>query len=189
MPLEIEIKLKVDDLAPVRERLKQLGAKRVGEALETNVFFDTADRALLGSDCGLRLRLSRDSASGNEKLRITYKGPRAEGPVKSREEIEVGVDSMDTAVELLERLGYMRMLTFEKRRETWMLEKSCSVELDTLPHIGSFVEIECKSEADVLRIREKLGLAHVNHVLPTYADLVSRHLNDRGTRQMSLHFE
>jgi predicted adenylyl cyclase CyaB len=188
MPLEIEIKLKVDDLPPVRERLKQLGAKRVGEALETNIFFDTADRALLGSDCGLRLRLSRDSASKSEKLRITYKGPRAEGPVKSREEIELGVDSMDAAVELLDRLGYTRMLTFEKRRETWTLEKNCSIELDTLPQIGSFVEIECKSEADVLRVREKLGLADVKPVVPTYADLVARHLNDSGRKTKALTF-
>lgn len=188
MPVEIEIKLKVDDLAAVRERLNRLGAKRLGEVVETNIFFDTADRALLGSDCGLRLRLSRDTAHNTEKLRITYKGPRAEGPVKAREEVEVGVDSMDSAAELLDRLGYTRMLTFEKRRETWSLEEDCSIELDTLPQIGSFVEIECKSEADVLRIREKLGFADVKPVLPTYADLVSRHLNDRGGNGKSLTF-
>jgi predicted adenylyl cyclase CyaB len=189
MPVEIEIKLKVDELAPVRDRLGQLGATRVGEVLETNIFFDTADRALLASDCGLRLRVNRDIASGSEKLKITYKGPRAEGPVKSREEIEVSVDSTDAAVELLERLGYTRMLTFEKRRETWTIEKNCSIELDTLPQIGSFVEIECKSQADVLRIRETLALADVAAVLPTYADLVARHLNDRGKRGEPLRFE
>jgi adenylate cyclase class IV len=95
---------------------------------------------------------------------------------------------MDSAVELLDRLGYTRMLTFEKRRETWSLEEDCSIELDTLPQIGSFVEIECKSEADVLRIREKLGFAEVKPVFPTYADLVSHHLNDRGGNGKSLTF-
>jgi adenylate cyclase class 2 len=170
MPVEIEIKLKVDHLAPVRDRLRQMGATRVGEALETNVFFDTPDRALLASDCGVRLRRSRDH-SGHEQLVITYKGPRGEGEVKSREEIEVGVGHFDPAVTLLERLGYQRMLTFEKRRESWLVE-NCKVELDQLPHLGSFVEIECPSEADVHRIRAKLGLGDVHAVVSTYAVLV-----------------
>ena len=34
MAVEIEIKLKVDDLAPVRDRLKSLGATLVGEVIE-----------------------------------------------------------------------------------------------------------------------------------------------------------
>src|SRR5215216_363329 len=98
MSLEIEIKLKLDHLAPVRDRLRHVGAKRVGEVMETNIFFDTADRGLLASDCGLRLRRSRDligggtgSAGHADRLVLTFKGPRAEGDVKTREEIEVGI--------------------------------------------------------------------------------------------------
>ena len=188
MPVEIEMKLKVEHLAPVRDRLRALGARHVGEVMETNTFFDTPDRALLASDCGLRLRHSRDGATKSEKLVVTYKGPRGEGQVKKREEIEVGVDRADAAEEMMERLGYVRQLSFEKRRETWRLDK-CTVELDTLPELGSFVEIECPSEADVMRIREKLGLADVPAVTPTYADIVSHHLSDRGHRETTLKFK
>jgi len=188
MPVEIEMKLKVEHLAPVRDRLRALGARHVGEVMETNTFFDTPDRALLASDCGLRLRHSRDGATKQEKLVVTYKGPRGEGQVKKREEIEVGVDRADAAEEMMERLGYVRQLSFEKRRETWRLDK-CTVELDTLPELGSFVEIECPSEADVMRIREKLGLADVPAVTPTYADIVSHHLSDRGHRETTLKFK
>jgi adenylate cyclase class 2 len=187
MAVEIEIKMKVDHLAPVRDRLRQIGAKLAGEVMETNTFFDTPDRALLASDCGLRLRRSRDCATKAEKLVATYKGPRGEGPVKKREEIEVAVDKQQPAEELFERLGYVRQLSFEKRRETWKLEK-CTVELDSLPELGSFVEIECPTEAEVMRLREKLDLANVPAVMPTYADLVSHHLSDRGHRETSLAF-
>src|SRR3954454_23418412 len=93
MAVEIEIKLKVDHLSPIRDKVKSLGAKLVGEAMETNVFFDTPERALLGTDCGLRLRRARNLATREEHLILTFKGPRAEGPVKKREEIEVKVDS------------------------------------------------------------------------------------------------
>jgi predicted adenylyl cyclase CyaB len=187
MPVEIEIKLKVEHLAPVRDRLRALGAQHVGEVMETNTFFDTSDRALLASDCGLRLRHSRDGATKQEKLIVTYKGPRGEGQVKKREEIEVSVDRADAAEQMMERLGYVRQLSFEKRRETWRLDQ-CTVELDSLPELGSFVEIECPSEADVMRIREKLGLANVEPVAPTYADMVSHHLSDRGHRETTLKF-
>jgi adenylate cyclase class 2 len=187
MAVEIEIKMKVDHLAPVRDRLRQIGAKLVGEAMETNTFFDTPDRALLASDCGLRLRRSRNCTTKEEKLIATYKGPRGEGPVKKREEIEVAVDKQQPTEQLLERLGYVRQLSFEKRRETWKLEK-CTVELDSLPELGSFVEIECPTEAEVMKLREKLGLANVPAVTPTYADLVAHHLSDRGHRETSLAF-
>ena len=191
MALEIEIKLKIEHLAPIRDRLKQLGAKHVGERMETNIFFDTPERALLASDCGLRIRRQHDVHGGNEKLVITYKGPRGEGPVKSREEIEITVDNLDAATELLSRLGYGRMLSFEKRRESWTLDR-CSIELDALPELGHFVEIECPTQAQVLSIRAKLGLADVPAVTSTYADLVAHHLSDRrlsrGGHQTTLNF-
>ena len=187
MAVEIEIKLKVDHLAPVRDRLKALGAQHIGEVIETNTFFDTPDRALLASDCGLRLRRSRNCVTKEERLVATYKGPRGEGQVKKREEIEVAVDKAQPTEQLLERIGYVRQLSFEKRRETWKIDK-CTVELDALPELGSYVEIEGGSESDVVRVREKLGLAGVAAVVPTYADLVSPHLNDRGHRETSLTF-
>ena len=187
MPLEIEIKLKIDHLAPVRDRLVQLGATRIGERLETNIFFDTTDRSLLAADCGLRLRRHHDIQTGAEKLIVTFKGPRSEGPIKTREEIEVCVDNLDSTMELLERLGYKSSLSFEKRRETWKLDK-CLVELDTMPELGSFVEIECPAQNEVLKIRQKLGLDHVPPVFPTYADLVARHLSDKGSHQTALTF-
>jgi adenylate cyclase class 2 len=188
MPLEIEIKMKVEHLAPVRDRLRAEGATHVGEVTETNVFFDTPDRALLGSDCGLRLRHNRDCHSHQEELVVTYKGPRGEGPVKKREEIEFGVDKAEAMEEILARLGYARQLAFEKRRETWTLDE-CTIELDSLPELGSFVEIEAPSESEVMRLRERLGLKDVAPVAPTYADLVSQHLSGRGTRETTLKFQ
>ena len=187
MPLEIEIKLKLDHLAPVRDRLKAVGAKHVGERIETNSFFDTPDRALLAQDCGLRIRRQHDIQSKREKIIITYKGPRGESEIKSREEIEIIVDDLNAASELLSRLGFGQMLSFEKRRETWTIDTG-TVELDTLPQLGHYVEIECPTQVDVIRIRETLGLNEIPVVPTTYADIVARHLSDQGSHQTSLTF-
>jgi predicted adenylyl cyclase CyaB len=107
--------------------------------------------------------------------------------VKSREEIELIVDNQQGAIELMARLGYDVVLTFEKHRESWQLEK-CKVELDSLPELGCFIEIECPTQADVRRVQDKLGLSNVDGVLQTYPDLVAHHLSDRGARETKLTF-
>src|SRR5262245_44039022 len=121
MAVEIEAKMSVPDLATVRERLKELGAEPAGRTLETNTFFDTEARALLAADEGLRLRRNIDATTGADEHIITYKGPRQHGKLKSRDEVELTVANSDHASELLERLGFVRMLSFEKRRESWKL--------------------------------------------------------------------
>jgi predicted adenylyl cyclase CyaB len=187
MPVEIEVKLRIEHLSPVRDRLKSIGATRVGEVVETNTFLDTTDRALLGMHCGLRLRRSRDLATHAEKLKLTWKGPRGEEAVKQREEIEVAVDKADATIDLLGRLGYARQLEFEKRRESWRVD-DCAVELDTLPQLGSFVEVEGPSSESVTAVQAKLGLSSLASVAPTYADLVNRHLSEQHAQHKSLTF-
>jgi len=56
---EIEIKLRVDDLAAARRRLRGIGARGTGRVHEANVVFDTADASLRGRGMLLRLRAER----------------------------------------------------------------------------------------------------------------------------------
>lgn len=158
MPTETEIKMKVDDLDAVRATLRALGAKRIGSRFEINAFFDSPERSLKSQDKGLRLR-SMKHEDGSESSVITFKGPATQSVAKSREEIEFAIGSFDDAAALLERLGYAPTLRFEKRRETWDLD-GCLVELDELPHLGTFVEVEGDPESAVLAARDRLGLQH-----------------------------
>src|SRR5688572_12599568 len=114
MPVEIEAKMAVPDLDVIRARLRELGAQPVGRVFETNTFSDTEDRSLLASDQGLGLRRNVDRDTKAEEHVITYKGPRQHGQLKSREEVELTVAGYDSAILLLERLGFARMLSFEK---------------------------------------------------------------------------
>ena len=179
MAVEIEAKMSVDDLEAVRHRLRERGATRAGNALETNTFFDTEDRSLLAADEGLRLRRTRDAETGAEQHVITYKGPRQQGRLKAREEVEVGVQGSEGAAELLGRLGYQRMLSFEKRRESWLLD-GCKVELDEVPLLGTFVEVEGPAEDAVLRVRESLKLSDRPILKSSYIAMLMSHLQERG---------
>jgi len=179
MPVEIEAKMSVESFDAVRGKLRDLGARHAGDHFEVNTFFDTEDRSLLAADEGLRLRLGRDNASGRERYVITWKGPRQLGPLKSREELEVEVQGGDAAVQLLERLGYLRTLSFEKRRDSWELE-GCKIELDEVPHLGRFVEVEGPDEKTVLHVRERLGLGSRPVIKGSYIALLMSHLQERG---------
>jgi adenylate cyclase class 2 len=54
------------------------------------------------------------------------------------------------------------------------------VELDELPYLGSFVEVEGPDEATVLAVREQLGLSDRPIVKSSYIALLMGHLQERG---------
>ena len=188
MPIEIEAKLSVPDLDVVRTRLRELNATPLGSVLETNTFFDSEDRSLLAADEGLRLRKRVDVNTNETKYIITYKGARHQGQLKSRDEVECAVENDRDAMTLLSRLGFMRVLSFEKRRESWKFG-GCSVELDVLPHVGTFVEIEGPSEASILKVRDQLNLSERPIVKASYIALLMTHLQDRGETTKAVTFE
>jgi len=187
MPVEIEAKMAVEDLDSVRARLTELGAKRLGNYLETNIFFDQEDRSLLAADKGLRLRVKHDMDSGEDTHILTFKGPRHPGPLKSREEVELMVEGRAEAVKLLECLGYCQMLSFEKRRESFSIE-SCEVELDEMPLLGTYVEVEGPSEEAVMHVRQLLGLSDRPLIRAGYVSMLSSYLQERGKPQREIRF-
>ncbi len=155
--------------------MQDLGARCLGQFLESNTFFDTPERTLKKQDRGVRLRTSTNTATGAATHIITYKGPRAPGPIKRREEIEFTVDQPDRALALFKGLGYTDTFTFEKRRQAWHLD-DCEIELDELPHLGQFVEIEGPTEASILAVRAKLQLDNAPPIAEPYIALLSHHM-------------
>ena len=180
--------MSVPNLDVVRGRLRELGAEGGGRTLETNTFFDTEDRSLLAADEGLRLRRNHDETSGSDEHVITYKGPRLHGALKSRDEVELTVADYENAVQLLERLGFVRMLSFEKRRESWKLG-GCKVELDELPYLGTYVEVEGPNEQAVLAVREQLGLSDRPVIKTSYIAMLMAWLQEHNSSDRFVKFE
>jgi len=171
--MELECKLAVDSHEPVREALRNAKATRVGRVLEVNRLFDRTDGSLRAAGCGLRIRrvtiLDGEGPGGS----VTFKGPVRKGAFKLREEIETPVADLDAMERLLVALGFKVHVAFEKRRETWRLG-GCLVELDELPRIGEFVEIEGPDDASIQRVIEQLHLADAIQIRENYVTLVAR---------------
>ncbi len=165
----------------MRNLLKQLGAKPAGEKLETNIFFDAPDSSLRKAGKGLRIRVA-ESPTGEKNCTITFKGPLQKSELKSREEIEFTASDPDAAQQLLEHLGYAPTLTFQKRRESWRLD-DCKIELDTMPHLGTYVEIEGPGEKAVMAVREKLNLSADPLISSAYVSLLAKYLEEHAIRE------
>lgn len=185
--IELEAKLKVADFEAVRRRLRESGAQRTGAVLENNAFFDTPDQTLLSQDKGLRLRRSRDDATGEQSFVITVKGPQQNGLLKSREESEVGVEDGHDATGVLHALGFEPTLSFEKKRESWKLG-GCEVELDELPILGRYVEIEGPGEDAIAQVCAMLGLSNLAPIKTGYITMLSKYLKDHGDERREITF-
>ena len=105
----------------------------------------------------------RDFAQTNEAFRlrrigtenrITYKGPKREGPTKTREEIELtlaeGEYAFDQLCRLFENLGFQPVATIRKERTTFHLEtpRPLEIALDRADGLGDFAEIEAIAASD-----------------------------------------
>ena len=170
MGTEIEAKLKVESLQEVERKLNELGAEFLEEQLQKDCYFDDSAGSLFNNDRCLRLR--RQATAGDEKIVLTYKGARETDNFKKRRELEVEVSDADSAAELLSALGYEKALVVEKKRRLWRLG-GCSIGLDELPLLGSFIEIEGPDDETITDVQSSLGVAALPHIAESYAHLVA----------------
>jgi predicted adenylyl cyclase CyaB len=175
-------------MAALEARLIAAGAEKVVELLEVNTFFDTPKGDLKAADEGLRVRLETSTDGSHVEATITHKGPRAHGRIKTRAESEVVVADAHAAAQLLIALGYVSVLSFEKRRRRWKLD-GCRVEVDTLPYLGDFVEIEGPTEAAVLAVRRRLDLDHLPMISASYISMLVTYLSENAIRAEHVGFE
>jgi adenylate cyclase class 2 len=111
---------------------------------------------------------------------MTFKGPVQGGPIKSREELEIEVNDAEEAARLLGGLGFVVILDYEKRRESWRMG-DCQVELDEPPHVGLFVEIEGPRDG-IRQTQERLGLGDVPHTPESYVQMLLSFSERNGLR-------
>jgi len=171
------VKFKVASHVAVRRALKRAGAKFLGSVLQSDTYFDTAGRSLLAGGCGLRIRtartLRRGAAPAANRPLLTYKGPASRrAGLKARREIQTHLDDGWAMAEILAACGLTPAATIQKRRASYRLGR-CLIELDELPIIGRFVEIEAPGKKHILAAAAKLGLDD-EPITDHYLDLLAR---------------
>jgi adenylate cyclase class 2 len=217
MARETEIKLRIENAASFRRKLKKLGARPVsggmGRVHEWNVIFDTPDGGLAKHGQLLRIRTetpdgrtkkTKGSAAG--RVVLTFKRPAmtAEtrpsregrfvkaGRHKVREEIELEVADAENLTKVFEGLGMRGWFRYEKYRTTFALPTASSWARNLLIELdetpmGTFVELEGPAEA-IDRAAKELGYSPRDYVLKNYLALYAEECRRRNEEPRDMVF-
>src|SRR5437016_6499701 len=163
MATEVKVKFPLTDGAELIRKLHDIGGTRLyAETFEDNIVLDR--RGELRTK-GALLRVRK---FGKYAL-ATYKGPMSiEDGVKSREEVQTGVESFELAIKIFDSLGFKPVFRYQKFREVWRL-RDVEVVIDRTP-IGDYFEIEGAMET-IRSVATELGMNMDQALRQTYADL------------------
>jgi adenylate cyclase class 2 len=133
--LEIEIKAKIDDPVILEKKVKESGAVYEKRESHVDIYFNHPSRNFAETDEAFRVR----RVDGN--TRVTYKGPKLGGAVKSRVERETSVGDFDVIRDIITMLGFRESGRVVKTRVVYSLGDA-EICFDDVDGLGSFIEIE-----------------------------------------------
>ena len=201
---EIEIKLRVPDVAALRDLLKRLRAREISpRAYESNTLYDTPQQHLRRRGQLIRIRIELPARSFGKKgpnenapAVLTYKGPvhlsrrtlesGAKSEIRShfkvRDEAELRVANAGKMARILRSLGLHPAFRYEKFRTTYALPgiRGLKIELDETP-VGIYLELEGPVAA-IDRGARLLGYGRQDYLKATYGSLYLAACRRRGRK-------
>jgi adenylate cyclase, class 2 len=167
MPIETEIKFRVDHLAALSESLRAAGFHvETPRTFESNVLYDTPTRSMRARTEILRIRNYGDRCIVTHK-RLPDSGI-GEDRHKHRVETETEVSDAKAIEDIFLSLGLVAAFRYEKWRCEWSDgEGHCVV--DELP-IGNYAELEGSPEW-IDRVARQLGIAPTEYITLSYGRL------------------
>jgi adenylate cyclase, class 2 len=185
---EIEIKLRVGDIASLVHKLGSIGATIRGRVFERNILYDTPDSDFRRRGLLLRVRIETPAPSnqlpaGPRRAVLTFKAPpprhapRVSKRYKERLETELEIHHPTNWPKILRSLGLRPTFRYEKYRSSFSLG-TLHVDLDETP-AGTFLELE-GSPAQIDRAARALGYAPGDYIQATYWDIYVADCRRRG---------
>ena len=184
---EIEVKLRINDVAELVRALKALPAKRSQRVHEQDTLFDTKDSFFGKQGAILRLRTCARAGVGSERVRnrgarntkegiLTFKElvegvGAAVGRYKEREEMEFRIRNVARFAGVLRRIGMRPWFRYEKYRTTYTSGRypGLKFDLDETP-IGFFLELE-GPKGQIRRAAGALGYSPEDFISCSYLEL------------------
>jgi predicted adenylyl cyclase CyaB len=164
---EIEVKIRIEDLKAVKEKLLGLGAVIARDRhLETNVLFDFAAGDLRAGRRALRLRTTGKRAT------LTFKGePQKSRSFKVREEFETQVRDPKELRRILKALGLKETFAYAKHR-TVFRKSRLTICIDETT-VGDFLELEGERH-EITRFARALGYGRADFITSDYVAMIAQ---------------
>ena len=180
MAIEIEKKYRLtpEQRSALIRQLRDIGAQDEGEELEENTLYEGGPIDFNRNV--LRLRRVGDAAVLTYKERLSV-----DSHAKHQREEETEVVDAEAMRLILEAIGFIARLVYEKRRQTWLVGET-EIVVDELP-FGLFMEIE-GTEEDILAVERELGIENLQMESSTYPQL-TRKLGKRIGEMIEARFE
>ena len=170
MPVETEIKFRLDDLAPlasISSRLQAAGfTLATPRSFESNVLYDTPDRQMRARTEILRIRTYSGRCTLTHK-RLPDVGP-GEDTHKHRIETETEVADGEALAQVFLSIGLVPAFRYEKWRAEWTDGDGHCV-VDETP-IGNYAELEAPAEW-IDRVAARLDIDPSQYITLSYGRL------------------
>jgi len=158
MAVEIELKARLDDYAPVKERLSRVGEYCRSYKKADSYWLPVQPAAGMSiPPSGVRVRRENGIDADNvahESVLATYKTKEISGGIEVNHECEFTVSDAEPFEELLGRLGLSRAIRKEKEGWAWTIPPQTAgqapilAELSLVAGLGWFLEIEIMAADD-----------------------------------------
>ncbi len=140
----VELKAKVDNLEPIRSKLKALKAKHVGTFQQTDIYFDVPKG---------RLKLRQIN---NEKTQLIYYERENISKPKRSDVFIIEIPESKAFIALLKKILKVKS-TVKKLREIYWHQRT-QIHLDTVDSLGCYVEFERKTPNTLKEIERNTQL-------------------------------
>lgn len=162
---EIEVKIRVKDLAGLRMAILNMGAQLEKErSHEENTFYDFPDQKLTKKRMALRLRQT------GKKAYLTFKGaPLKSRRFKVREECETEIRNAKEMRKVLRALELVPAFGYQKFR-TVLRKGHLKICLDETA-VGNFCELEGQ-RSDIVKFAKSLGFSSADLIKQDYVELM-----------------
>lgn len=135
MPVEVEVKIKVNDFEDIEYRLLDGGALLEEIVRQRDRYFQHPSRDFNETDEALRIREDGD------RFYLTYKGPKFDPKSKTRVELNTEISSVKNITHTLEQLGFREVGVVSKERKIYLYNE-LQFCLDNVESVGLYVEVE-----------------------------------------------
>jgi adenylate cyclase class 2 len=163
--LEIEVKIKIEHLADIKDKILVQGATLIKDRQRhEDTFYDWPDLGLRQKHHALRVRTI------NKKTFLTFKGPEQKSrKFKIREEYETEVKNERHLRKILKSLGLQPVFQYSKFRTVFRIKK-LAICLDETP-IGPFLELEGQ-QSEIVKFALELGFSKDKFIKQDYVQLI-----------------
>ena len=149
--IEIEVKLRIKDVAVLEKKLLEQGYKLIETLRETDTYFDGGINGIKKSGQALRVRRTVNCVTGKEQSAITFKGEKIDAVSMARLELETVVESGEAAERILCALGFYPVQPIVVKIRKILRNGDICACLDDVQGLGTFLELEIMAESEEAR--------------------------------------